>query len=70
MDLAPFKQINPCGYPDLEVIQLADLIEKASLPEVSTLLIKHFIRFLGVEQTIWKDALPEAARYDFNLSSA
>ena len=24
MDLSPFKRINPCGYPDLEVTQLAD----------------------------------------------
>lgn len=25
MDLGPFKLINPCGYPDLEVTQLKDL---------------------------------------------
>ena len=25
MDLAPFKRINPCGHPGLEVTQLADL---------------------------------------------
>ncbi|MBN1237258.1 MAG: lipoyl(octanoyl) transferase LipB [Gammaproteobacteria bacterium] len=25
MDLAPFRSIDPCGYPDLEVTQLADL---------------------------------------------
>lgn len=24
MDLTPFKNINPCGYPDLEVTQLSD----------------------------------------------
>jgi len=24
MDLTPFKDINPCGYPDLEVTQLSD----------------------------------------------
>jgi len=24
MDLSPFKNINPCGYPDLEVSQLSD----------------------------------------------
>lgn len=24
MDLAPFNNINPCGYPDLEVTQMAD----------------------------------------------
>ena len=25
MDLAPFRDINPCGYAGLEVTQLADL---------------------------------------------
>jgi len=25
MDLSPFRRINPCGYPGLEVTQLADL---------------------------------------------
>lgn len=25
MDLAPFRRIHPCGYPDLEVTQLSDL---------------------------------------------
>ncbi|MGC1730765.1 MAG: lipoyl(octanoyl) transferase LipB, partial [Steroidobacteraceae bacterium] len=25
MDLAPFRRINPCGYPGLEMTQLADL---------------------------------------------
>jgi lipoyl(octanoyl) transferase len=25
MDLAPFRLIDPCGYPDLDVTQLRDL---------------------------------------------
>ncbi len=25
MDLSPFRRVNPCGYPGLEVTQLADL---------------------------------------------
>jgi lipoyl(octanoyl) transferase len=25
MDLNPFRNINPCGYPNLEVTQLRDL---------------------------------------------
>jgi lipoyl(octanoyl) transferase len=25
MDLAPFRAIDPCGYPDLEITQLRDL---------------------------------------------
>ncbi len=27
MDLAPFRLINPCGYADLEMTQLSDLVE-------------------------------------------
>ncbi len=32
MDLAPFQRINPCGYPGLAMVQLADL---AAVPDVS-----------------------------------
>lgn len=38
MDLAPFADIDPCGYPGLEVTQLADLGVHLSLPEASEAL--------------------------------
>ena len=48
MDLAPFLNINPCGYPGLEVTQLADLADNVEFStvaeELSQLLIKHVAR--------------------------
>jgi lipoyl(octanoyl) transferase len=43
MNLSPFDNINTCGYPDLEVTQLADLGVKVhthelAIPVVSALL--------------------------------
>ena len=36
MDLSPFLQINPCGYPGLKVTQLSDLADNnISMSEVS-----------------------------------
>lgn len=35
MDLAPFKDINPCGYPDLEVTQLSDYNVSDSIEIIS-----------------------------------
>lgn len=33
MDLAPFARINPCGYADLPVTQLRDLVPAAADPD-------------------------------------
>ena len=44
MDLLPFKQINPCGYADLEVTQIRDLnknISKLQLEELVINLLKN-----------------------------
>ena len=43
MDLLPFKQINPCGYTDLEVTQIKDLnkdISKLQLEKISIDLLR------------------------------
>lgn len=47
MDLAPFKQINPCGYPDLQVTQLKDLGVTATLEQVAAKLVVHLSQQLG-----------------------
>ncbi|WP_242469296.1 lipoyl(octanoyl) transferase LipB [Rhabdochromatium marinum] len=39
MDLAPFACINPCGYPGLQVTQLADLGCALPLAAVANLLV-------------------------------
>ena len=39
MDLSPFKQINPCGYKGLEVIQIKDLNKDISKLQLEKLVI-------------------------------
>jgi lipoyl(octanoyl) transferase len=38
MDLAPFRTIDPCGYPDLEITQLRDLGITEPLERIAELL--------------------------------
>lgn len=47
MDLEPFDRINPCGFSDLEVTQLADLGVRKELPEVARELEPRFLSHLG-----------------------
>lgn len=46
MDLAPFSYINPCGYKDLKVTQLADLGIKASTTELGFFMSQAIITAL------------------------
>jgi lipoyl(octanoyl) transferase len=49
MDLAPFLRINPCGYNDLQMTQLADFIPEESL---DFLTLEHrFAELLGHKLT-------------------
>lgn len=43
MDLRPFSQINPCGYPGLEVTQLTDLGVDWGMEVVATNLVEKLI---------------------------
>ena len=48
MDLTPFRCINVCGYPGMEVTQLADWV--AELPEEQIIvekLVAHLVNKLG-----------------------
>ncbi len=47
MDLAPFSRINPCGYRDLEVTQLADLGVTTTVDSISGPLQTHLERLLN-----------------------
>ncbi len=47
MDLSPFERINPCGYPGLQVTQLADWIADVDLPRVELEFPRHLARGLG-----------------------
>ena len=46
MDLEPFQRINPCGFSNLKVIQLADLANDVQLPTVEQQLIAAFCQQL------------------------
>lgn len=48
MDLAPFQQINPCGYAGLAMTQMNDLLDPpATFAQVRERLLATFIRELG-----------------------
>ena len=46
MDLAPFAMINPCGYPGMQVTQLADYGVKQPLDTIMRRFQAHFERLL------------------------
>ena len=46
MDLAPFQQINPCGYAGLETVDLATIGVKISPSEMQVHLMKYLIQHL------------------------
>lgn len=48
MDLAPFLHINPCGYPNLKMTQIQDLLAKpVVLSDVQQKLVTEFAQKLG-----------------------
>lgn len=44
MDLAPFDHINTCGYPSLQVTQLADLNVNIQTCELAVPVIHHIVQ--------------------------
>jgi lipoyl(octanoyl) transferase len=50
MDLEPFRRINPCGYPDLEMTQLADLAGPLTLASAAAGLEPHLLRTLAAHE--------------------
>jgi lipoyl(octanoyl) transferase len=49
MDLAPFADINPCGFVDLPVTQLIDLNVTDKMPQVREKLVQQLCRQLGAD---------------------
>lgn len=43
MDLEPFARINPCGYEDMEVIQLKDIVSDIKIDSVTNDLQQRLI---------------------------
>jgi lipoyl(octanoyl) transferase len=59
MDLTPFFGINPCGYTGLQVTQMLELTDNASMVEVTAVLVKQLSQQLGL-QPVWLAELPSA----------
>jgi len=53
MDLEPFRRINPCGFPDLEITQLVSF-KAAKLRDVEALLAEELARQLGYTAIEWR----------------
>lgn len=49
MDLAPFKQINPCGYAGLEMIQVSDYCDVSQVNQASLDLMPIITQLLDYE---------------------
>ncbi len=45
-DLEPFNRINPCGYPGLAMVRLADLCDVGSVEQAREGLLPHVLRQL------------------------
>jgi lipoyl(octanoyl) transferase len=53
MDISPFSGINPCGYPELEVVQLRDFGLTTGLDEVADGLLNFLLRnIIGEPYTV------------------
>ena len=50
MDLSPFKQINPCGYADMQVTQVNDLTKKVNKENLKLDLLSLLGKNLGYQQ--------------------
>ncbi len=61
MDLAPFAQINPCGFEGLRVVDLKSLGATITLEATARRLVPHLARTLGLAggAAFVAEALPE-----------
>jgi len=58
MDKSPFKQINPCGYPDLAITQLSELSQVNSLEKLQPLLLQSIMTSLDYRSYDMGHGLP------------
>ncbi len=62
MDLAPFADINPCGYAGLQVTQLADLGVKISTQELAVPVVHQLLQAIEMQDKQTQQASLENAR--------
>jgi lipoyl(octanoyl) transferase len=56
MDLEPFKRINPCGYKNLEMIQLTDFSHAETVEQVAGRLVNEIQNAFGYNEIIMEYA--------------
>ena len=56
MDLEPFQRIDPCGYPEIKLTQLADLANVPEMREVINALSGKLVQGLGYNNVSIKSA--------------
>lgn len=54
MDLEPFSRINPCGFKQLEMTQLADYVKPIDIKTIEVQLADYLIRNLGYTDALIK----------------
>ncbi|MGO0305967.1 lipoyl(octanoyl) transferase LipB [Endozoicomonas acroporae] len=64
MDLEPFNRINPCGYPGLNVVDMASLLGNVDMEEVSRRLLVCFQKALSYINIDERTAIDELLTTD------
>ena len=49
VDLEPFSRINPCGYPDLDVVRTADLEGPGTIDQATKALLPELLHELDLK---------------------
>ena len=62
MDLAPFHAIDPCGYPGLQVTQIAEFRPDIDAHAAGERLLAHMLRALGYTDAADRAPAPGAPR--------
>ena len=53
MDLQPFHRINPCGYPDLTMTQIADFVPQPDLDLIQARLSHYLLSNLRYNEVVY-----------------
>ncbi|WKD48764.1 lipoyl(octanoyl) transferase LipB [Microbulbifer spongiae] len=55
MDLAPFLRINPCGYAGLQMVQMAELLQRApDWQQVAEIFVRELLPALKLPAAQWQ----------------
>jgi len=57
MDMEPFSRINPCGLTGIKMVQTCDLGGPKDLAEASEVVVNHFVKNIGYQNTQFQTGL-------------